>query len=509
MKAEKTRKKVFWFLFILVLLAGGALKLYKAHHAGIIYDESYTFAHFGQNIDDALNSYVNPNNNHVLNSILICAAYKFFGSYEHFIRIPSALAGIIFSLALGVIVFKTIANRPLKVAVLALVTLNHFSFDLSFLARGYAFALAGIFAGVAIVIWLLDSKIKYRNLWAPIVTISLMNFIAFGTMLSSVWVLAAVNIVFILFFSHRVFVKKPKGWSIIAINLLGILSLSGVLLYGLYKNLYEKILAGTGKFGLGLFGPYIKRLLIDSILDVETELGVLVSGGFILLGIASLAICLYRIKQRIRVDSLKQLFDRNQKECFIFLVTAVTVLAVFFHRVVLGKSIGYPRNSVFLIPLVLISIGIIFDKAIAIVKLRYSGRFFGGLIVFVVAGVVLQNLPTTSSVRIHNWDRQCISGPLLHKLKTIDPDKNWRIILSKDAYYINWGLIYYKRFGYNFDFARDSNWDIAIIYKTEKTTGAVYLDEDCFKKFNCFVVINPKLLQDKVIPYERLSRGQI
>ena len=149
-------------------------------------------------------------NNHVLNSVLMYYAHKYFSFYEHFIRIPSLSAGIMFSLSIAYVVYKTVRSRALQVAALALVSLVPFVFNYSFLARGYSFALAGIFAEIAFVLWLFDHKIKFRYWPIPVVVISLMNFLAFGAMLSSILLLAAFNITFILLYSPKAFSNGPS-----------------------------------------------------------------------------------------------------------------------------------------------------------------------------------------------------------------------------------------------------------------------------------------------------------
>lgn len=198
-------RKTFVWLFILILLSSIAYKIYKTDYTGISFDESYSFTDFGLRIEDALTKYPTPNN-HVINSILIHFAYNAFKSYEHFVRIPSLTFGIMLSLSLAYITCKVIRTNALRIAVLAAVSFSAFVFDYSYLARGYAIALGAIFVGIACICRFLTTKIRYANRWLPILVLICMNFFAFGSMLSTVFILAAVNLVFILLYSSNVFV---------------------------------------------------------------------------------------------------------------------------------------------------------------------------------------------------------------------------------------------------------------------------------------------------------------
>ena len=129
------RHKVFVFLFFMILLSSVALKIYKADRTGIIYDESLTFHRYCDSVRTALTRFdpddASSTNNHVLNSIFIHYAQRCFGFYEHFIRIPSLLAGIVFSLTVAYIIYKTIHSGPMRVVSLAMVSLVPFVFDYS------------------------------------------------------------------------------------------------------------------------------------------------------------------------------------------------------------------------------------------------------------------------------------------------------------------------------------------------------------------------------------------
>ena len=121
--------------------------------------------------------------------------------------------------------------------------------------------------------------------------------------------------------------------------------------------------------------------------------------------------------------------------------------------------------------------------------------------------IVLQNLPSPYAIRrIHNWDRQSLSGPLLRRLKTLDPQRTWHIALQKETRYNTWPLYYYRKYHYRFVIDPTETYDVAIVYQTEKPPRAIYLDKDYFAAFHCGIVVNPALLPQGVIPPARLTR---
>ena len=492
-KIPRISSKMFVLVFALILLAGIGFKIYKADYTGIIYDESFTFTHFGKSVHAALTSYINPNNNHVLNSVLICFAHKHFGSYEHFIRIHSMIFGVLFSLSVAYIIYKTIESDVLKIILLGLVSLNWFAFDLSFLARGYAIALGAIYAGIALILGLLGNKIKYTYRWVPIAAVVSMNFLAFGSMLSCIFVLFSVNVAFILFYSSYVFRDAPNKRNPVLLNLISIPSFTFVLLYLLYKKLYEDIVHGRSKFGALPFGTYMKLLLVDTMTGKDSNFGFIVYATFIFLTGLSILFGIYQFCLKTKNGTRRLYLRPEDPGVFILLITAIAILAMFVHRVVLDISLGYARNGVFLVPLVLFSAGVLLDKFWKNLKNnKLSGSVVRGCIVVVTILLTLQNLPSAHAVEVYNWDQQSMSGPLLRRLKDVSPDKIWRIGLSKETRYLTWPLVYYTQFGYKFQIARSRDWDVIVLYKTEKPSKAIYLDEDYFSKFNCYVVVNPQ-----------------
>jgi len=202
-------RRIFYAIFLLVVVFSIGIRIYKADFAGITYDERANFALFGDSLDSALKVYTTTNN-HVLNSVFMYCAHKYFRSYEHFIRIPAVLAGIFFVLALAYIVRKLIQSEVLRISSMGLISLVPFVVDYSIMARGYTYGLAGTFIQIALIIWLLDHKVRTVFWWMPVVIISLMNFVAFGAILSSILLLAAINLTFVFLYSNKIYRQKDS-----------------------------------------------------------------------------------------------------------------------------------------------------------------------------------------------------------------------------------------------------------------------------------------------------------
>jgi len=517
---KKIRTGIFLAVYLLVLGSGIGLKIYKTDAAGIIFDEEYTYANFGRDVKAALHSYQNPNNNHVLNSLLICWMDKYFRSYEHFIRIPSLICGVLFSLTAGVLVWQVLRSSLLRLLILAAITLNAFVFDLSFLARGYSYALAAVFWGIAFIIWLLSHPIRYRYCGIVIGAMVVVNFVALGAMVSSLWLLLCLNMIFVLGFSGRIYKNRPKQRYNIPIHGLVIAILSGAALFALYHGIYQKIIAAQGAFRVMPYGvctyvdfvalpfrTYLKWALWDKLVNPQSWLRTITFYGLLGLMGASLLFYTWQIARSAGRTGWQAALKRSTSTAggLIVLVTAIYVLMLFIHHNVLGMSIGLPRNAVFLTPLVLLIMGMLLDRVMAAAGKRWGRAAVTAVIAAVLGMVVWQNLPDSASVnRLGDWDLQSLSGPLLRRLKAMDSRRTWRIMLTDmtGTFYV--GALYYQRYDYHFNFAAGIDYDMEIRYKTEKIPKGIYWDRDYFDRFNCRVRINP-VLAEKVFRNEPLT----
>jgi hypothetical protein len=498
---------VFVFVFWLVLLASIGLRIYKADHAGIGYDESVNYKMFGRDIHTALNSYPLPNN-HVLNSIFIYYAHKYFGSYEHFIRIPSLTAGIIFSLALAYIVWKTIQSNAMRIAVLAMVSFVPHVVAFSIMSRGYAFGLAGIFVQIAFVLWLLEHKIKFRYWPVPVLVISLMNFLAFGAMLSSFILLGAFNLTFAVLYSPKVFRNAPNRLSPMLLNLISIPIASFIPIFFLYRGLYRQILEcmETMEFnkawsGWPDFVTFLRLLLIKWAFGPNDNLGWIIFYVIIGLVVVSLAFHIYKFCIAVRAGTGQRYLQGSDSRTFIFVVTGLAILFMFVYSVIGRKDLGFARNQVFLIPLVLISGCIILDGFGCGLAKNTLGRIVRTVIILAVIAPIVYRPPSP-----YRFGGMTISGPILRKLKAIDPDKTWYIAFSKRMKLYGEAVRYYEKFNYKFYTVHRGRYDVMIYYKDERPIKAVCLEWDYFSPSKCAVVVNCQLPTDRVILEVRLLR---
>jgi len=493
-------EKFFTLLFFLILVISIAVKIYKADHAGISFDERANFRLFSGSLDQATHDF-HTTNNHVLNSVFMYYAHKCFSFYEHFIRIPSLIAGIMFSLAAAYIVWKTISSPALRAAGLALISLVPWVFNYSFLARGYAFALAGIYLEIALALWLLEHKIKFVYCWIPIIFISLLNFLAFGAMLSSFQMVGAFNAVFILFCAAKIFRNQPSKWIAVVIHAAGIGLLSFLLIYGLYQHVYQDIIdnpvlkdIAKGWNGWPDFVGYMKRLIGGLVFKTGTGLGrglYYFSLSFLLVGIG---FHVYKLRDAVKKKAWREYLKTDDPGNFVLMTTVLTAIFLFLYSVVLVRSPGLLRNQVFFIPLVLLSGIIVLDRWGRRLQNLVTRRIVITMASVTIAAITLHNLPTCCYAR----PVSSISGPVLRKLKDLDPNKTWRIGFTRKKKNFRVSFYYYKQFDYKFEIV-DYKYnlqkpkkycDVVICDKSEQPAGVVCLAPDYFRKTTCSVILN-------------------
>ena len=492
------KERLFLALFLIIIMLSIALKIYKADYAGITYDESMTYLHYTNDIQSALTTYT-PNN-HVLNSIFIHYAHKIFGFYEHFIRVPSLLAGILFSLSIAYIIYKSIESDLLRIAALGMVSLVPFVFDYSFLARGYAFTLGGFYALIAFALWLLEHRIRFRYWLVPVIVISLLNFLIFGAMISSVLLLAAFNGTFVLLYSYRIYKDNPGKIKAIIINMVSVFLISAFLLFMLYRRIYSKILSSSTVWkwdkvwkGLPSLIEYLNNVLIKHVFHVNENFGTALLYVFASLVIIAVLFYLLRFIITFKAGTWRRYFNNDNDGNFVLIIGVVAMVIIFIYTVILKKSLGFPRNNAYLIPLVLTCCLIVLDRFGRELRNNLLSRSLQTLIVLVVAAAAIDNLPSYQRI-----GGMSFSGPVLRRLKVIDPEKTWNIAFSKKKRLYYMGFLYYRQFDYKFNIAKQGQFDVFICSKAERPSGAVCLDWNYFEKEHIAVVLNTALPTDKV-----------
>ena len=477
-----------------ILLASVGLRVYKAVHTGIIYDEVYTVMNFGQHFHDAITLYKNPNNNHILNSILINLDRVLFAGHESFYRYHTIFFGALYCVSVMCLVRSLITGRLLQIAFVALLTLQWFVFDLSFLARGYSIALAAIFVTLALLVWLLKRKISLSFIWAPILILTAMNFLAFGSMLSVVVVLIVINGCYILLFSYRVFPEGTKPLKPILIHCVAVPIGSALSLFGLYRYIYKDILAARNDFGKVPLGQHLKEVLWVNMPASEQPWTQIVYGVFLLLTVAAL---LYAVTVLLKSRCLKQIsfLDLKRPQSFIVLTTVAFFAGMIIYRNVFKMSLGFPRNGVFLIPLFLLSCGIVLDSACGLLTAPRLRTAVAGLLCVVTVMLTVAARPSLYAVKVTTWEIQSIAGPLIRDLQTIDPHRRWKIALTKQTWHMNLPLQYYQIIGYPVQRAAGNDFDVAVTHRSENIPGASFYRDDFYDSFECRILFNPALIQ--------------
>ena len=474
-------RKTFIVIFLLVIVFAIGFRIYKADFAGITYDERANFRIFGTSLDRATKLYTTTNN-HVLNSVFMYYAHKYFSTYEHFIRIPSLIASILFVLSLAYIIHKTVLSKPLQIASFALISLVPQIVDYSFLARGYAFGLAGIFIQVALIIWLMDNKIRRRFWLLPVLMISLMNLLAFGAILSCVLLLAAVNFAFIFIYSNSIYqpktllphttkpmsrssrrrqnamIKKSdtkadkvslfdKKWFPPILNLVFITALSSAMIGMLYRHIYNDIinnpvLKGISKRMAGWddFVKYLDLILVKIVFKPFTSPGTIILTVISISLLIAIAFHAYTFFRSIKQNKWRDRLSLNNPASFIFIVTAITVILMFIQCVVMRKGLGLLRNHIFLTPLVIICAVVILDRFGMAFSRKISGRAVRTFLAIAVLAIILHNSPSPYHV-----SRQGMSGPLVRKLHELNQQRIWHIGFYKKAKNRMVGFWYYKK----------------------------------------------------------------
>ena len=484
------------FALFAVLLFAAVFRIYKAHCSGIIHDEAWTYTDFAQNVHQALTFY-NTTNNHLLNSVLIVLTGKVFGSYEHFIRIPAVLFGLLFCAAMTYIVNKTIRTPVLKIVVLALILMNWFILDLTFLARGYAIALGAVFTGIAILVHLLTKPPCQRvGNWRLVLALTAINFIAFGAMLSSLAIVISLNLAFAVItlaaaipWNRTVLIR-----TLIRLAVIALASAGSVLL--LYLRVLPDVRRYADQFPVEPFRVYLDKILhqpfiYDNVARRASSEHVYTI-ALIVLAVCSalyLGLFIYRLKTRSA-----RLFALTPARLIAFLAATILVL-MYLQSNVLHMSLGMPRNGVFLLPLVLLTAGIILERASHVFAFaRFLPPIHRLACAAVLASLCLLNVPTTQAVvvRPFEWRKQSAIGPLCRTLRQTDPERHWKILLLRYSDCLQRSIDYYNRVGFHVQRTyRLDDWDLCIVPPNHLDPRAAYIDVYSYTDHRILIMVNP------------------
>src|SRR3954464_1912703 len=127
--------------------------IYRAAAFPITHDEALSFAIYGWD-----HSWSTTPNNHLLNTQLMRACWKLFGSSELSLRLPNVAAHVVYLGAILLLLSRV--RRSLVIPGFALLTLYLFQFDYFAMARGYGLELAGIDSSLFFFVRAVDANAR-------------------------------------------------------------------------------------------------------------------------------------------------------------------------------------------------------------------------------------------------------------------------------------------------------------------------------------------------------------
>ncbi len=494
---------IFWGCLLVAVL----FRIYKAHNTGIIFDEVWTYEDYCRDLRTAITNYYT--NNHVLNSVFIVLTEKLLGGYDHFLRIPAVIFGIIFCGAVAIILRKTVSSRLLQITAILLILMNWFILDLSYLGRGYAIGLGAAFAGITALIHLCrkenDNEV-YR--WRVVFFFIVMNFLALGAMLSSLPILVSINIFFVVWLLLD---SRGKGKDMLHkayIRLATIGLGTAVSLYLFYRPALPEIRRLSKVFKVSEpFGVYMKQVLWQPLVFREYH-SFEFNNHIYKAALALLLICVIICAVRAIIKLRKGLnfYSLLCKPGFqVVLLSIATLIIMWFQRVIMDVSLGMPRNGVFLLALILPAAVIIMDKTISTIRVLPAIRY---ILVLVCLSVTVffcfRNWPSGNAVQVHphGWAIESSMGPLVRILHDIDSKKVWKIKLTEYTKH-GWRPIrYYKNRGYNIELVEGKDFDVWVVPKTPASSRVICIANDRFIEHHCCIIANPPSFEGRPIFYE-------
>ncbi|WP_420266666.1 hypothetical protein [Candidatus Magnetominusculus dajiuhuensis] len=483
--------KLYIGCFVAIVLSAVILRMYKACYTGVIYDEALTYFRFARDFNSAVSDY-STTNNHLLNSVLIYLSVNIFGQLGNFmgvpaIRLPAVVFGIVYVVSIAIIIEAALRSRPLKLLVLALCLSNYFIFDLSILARGYAIALGAVYCELLLVIFYPTLLKDYDK--SMVFLLSALNFIALGAMLTSLYTIVPINLAFLAVMYHTknacVATGKPSG-AFKKVFEMGsaIMCFSSLPLALLYINVIKTIISAAA------VNSEINEAPATILKALITE-GLFSKWGFhlwnlemitraIMLPVMLILAVLFILNIIVNKKTL------TPAALIILSVLAASFSLAYIAHTAAGLSLGFTRNHVFWLPMIVLAGGIIADGAL---DARIIGTWFmrAGTCLVCLVLIILTAGPLASLhvVTTYDWKPQSVVGPLLRELKKIDATRRWRVGFSDKLQFDLFPYLFYNGEAY-----RISDSDVAVYPISEQNQHPENLYEyDLFKKFDCIVAL--------------------
>lgn len=293
------------------------------------------------------------------------------------------------------------------------------------------------------------------------------------------------------------------------LNLVSIPSLSGAMIFMLYRHIYMDILhsptlrsISRDMAGWEDFVSYLKDLLITRVFLPHQSPGGFILAVIVIMLLVGIVFLGYRFIRSTKQGPWRSIFRLNDPASFIFFVTGLTIVFMFVQCVMMRKGLGLARNHVFLIPLVLLCGVVALDRLGLACGTKQWAKAVRVLIAGAVLSVLLHNFPSPVYIA-----KQGTSGPLLRILHAVDPAKPWNIAFTENTVNRSVGFWYYKR---NFPQKYKCNltrkirrplpdYDVLICLEKERPEDEIWYELEFFRPQNYVVLVNMAHLQnDKV-----------
>ncbi len=289
---------------------------------------------------------------------------------------------------------------------------------------------------------------------------------------------------------------SPGPLKTIALHLFLIALLSGLLTYGVYAGVFKQMhstLTSDPSQGRP-FWPFMHHLLILCVFSQTpgfTKFAVTIF--LILLGIQIIGAVRWNLKHKTDWKTkYEYLFGSGRG--WIYSLTAVTFMAMFFYKAVFKLPLGYPRNQVFLLPVFVLCAVLAFDQLLSHCRQPVLKNGLAIVGILLMLSIAWQRKP----LRYDTVGFQSASKPLLKQLTQIDPERTWAISYDPDINTIRAAFLYYRPYKYRFKMTRPQQSDVYICRYKKRPKGAM-LSRDRYKEFRCAIIVTPNFPREKMI----------
>ena len=341
----------------------------RAVMVSLTYDESYTLLHHvlpGVFYPDTFETM--PANHHPVNVWTVWCSTHLFGTSELAVRLPSLLAYLLYLVATAGITRK-VPSKLLRVAAFLVLNAHPYLVDFFSLARGYAWA----HAGMMLAWWALLEQLErgqVRRLWLPVAFSVLATY---GSLVLVHFLLAVLAIQTVRFVAAPRHLRRASD--LLLAWMLAIAGLAGLLPYVLGAMEGGAFGQGAAGFWRGCISSLAEHLLYDRP-SVDDPLVVAVPLVVVLL-VVLLATWPRGGRRRWSEGNL-----------VVLTLPAIVLGSMAMQHLLLGTAWPMSRSALFLLPLVLVPLVVMLTGPGAG---RWQGVMLLGL-AFVFTGHLLANL---------------------------------------------------------------------------------------------------------------------